>query len=154
MYIDPQPDYVFSIWLRGGLTSKGLFTAGLALDFVPFTVGIDVAPRNELGRFRVFAGLKDGEVFTPVSCNFVVAASGALVYAFGPGQSGQFGVQVGVHLEDRPITNVNAGGPISFPQREFGGSFRFSVFPKAGTLQDFDLGVGLVWAPHGACQSD
>jgi hypothetical protein len=150
-FIAQDPDYVFSIWLRAGLTSKGIATAGLALDFLPFTAGVDIAPRNELGQFRVFFGVKAASPFPVFDCNLVLGISGAAVYAFGPGQPGQFGVQLGAHVEDRPISR---GGDLSFPKREFGGSYRFSWFPTAGALHDVDAGVGLLWAPKGLCESD
>jgi hypothetical protein len=152
-----EPDYVLSIWLRVGFTSKGVAATGLALDLLPFTAGIDVAAaRNELGRFRIFAGLKGAREIVPVSCKLVLGVSGALVYAFGPGQPGHFGVQLGAHVEDRPIAGWGASAPptLSFPQTEVGGFYRFSLFPTARTLHDVNLGVGLLWAPNGFCGTD
>jgi hypothetical protein len=151
-YIAPEPDYVLSVWLRFGFTSKGRVMTGLALDLLPFTAGIDVAPHNELGTFRVFAGLKGGFTATPAVCSLWAGLSGAAVYAFTPGQAGHFGVRVGAHVEHRPISV--GGPPLSFPQVEEGGSYRFSWFPGTATLHDGGLDLGLLWAPNGDCESD
>jgi hypothetical protein len=151
-YINPPPDYVRSLWFRIGVTSEGRFSVGLAFDALPATAGIDFSPGSALGPLRVFAGLKAGLTLVPVSCSGWAGLSGGAVYAFGPKQSGHFGMGLGAHLAHMPLPM--GGAQMSFPQLEEGLAYRFSWFPGAGVLHEGSLDLGLYWTPGADCESD